>query len=104
MICYDLEVDKVKVDEIRAELSKCNNLVELIGKASELKRNGEKDASVNRVVNEVRKKLLSAGSSIRRIPRTDVIPIDTTIMGCVPIQINDLSSPSIVYDGKSVII
>ncbi len=91
-------------EEIKTELSKCKNLVELIGKASELKRNGEKETIVNRVVTELRKGLLSAGSSIRRIERTDVSHIDVSPIGKIPFQVNDLSSPTVVYDGTSILI
>ncbi len=91
-------------EEIKIELSKCRNLVELIGKASELKRNGEKETVVNRVVTELRKSLLSAGSSVRRLSRIDVTPIDATVMGKIPFQVNDLSSPTVAYDGTSILI
>ena len=48
--------------EIEVELRKCTNLVELIGQANKLKRQGERETSVNAVVTKIRREMLKAGS------------------------------------------
>jgi hypothetical protein len=94
----------MKREEIKARLSECTNLVELIGKAAELKHAGENEVTVNRVMTEIRKSMISAGSSIKRINRMEVPEIDESKVGRIPFSINNLSSPTILYDGENILI
>ena len=72
----------MKKDEMKAYLAGCKSLVELVGKANKLKQAGEKESTVNRVVTEMRKEMLKTGGAIKVIP----------------------SSPSILYDGNTVLL
>jgi hypothetical protein len=94
----------MKREEIKDKLRGCTSLVELVGKANELKRAGEKESTVNRVVTELRREMLSAGSSIKRIPREEVPTIDETPIGRIVFSINQLGSPTILYDGETILI
>ena len=94
----------MKKEEIKSVLSECTNLVELIGRAAQLKQNGEKETTVNRIVTQLRKELMSKGSSIKRIPREEVKPIDTTLNGHIQCAIQDLSKPEILYSGDAIVV
>ena len=93
----------MKRDEIIECLSKCTNLVELVAKANELKRSGEKEVTVNRVVMELRKKMLKKASPIKRINRNMVPAISEERAGTIPFSIEQLNKPVVVYDGENIL-
>lgn len=94
----------MKKDEMKAYLAGCKSLVELVGKANQLKQAGEKESTVNRVVTEMRKEMLKTGGAINIIPREGIPDIDETPVGRIPFSINKLSAPSILYDGNTVLL
>lgn len=91
--------------DIREKLAQCTNLVELIGKSAELKREGAKPATVNRVVTEFRKKLVRVEKKSKNILRN---PVSTEIpavpIAYVGIEIEDLNAPVVKYNGDTFIL
>lgn len=94
----------MKKDEIEVVLRKCTNLVELIGQASKLKRQGEKETTVNAVVTKLRREMLKAGSPIKRIKRIAVPTYSGQVYGRIPFSVDGLSKPIIVHDRTNVLL
>lgn len=90
--------------EIEIELRKCTNLVELIGQANKLKRQGEKETSVNAVVTKIRREMLKAGSPIKRIKRIAVPVYNGQVQGILPFSVDALNKPLIVHDGTNILL
>lgn len=89
----------MKRDEIKAELAKCKNVVELIRTANTMKQNGEKESTVNKLVTQYRKELLSRTSSIKRLERVTFNPqVPTQKISTINFQVQFLNKPVIVYD------
>jgi hypothetical protein len=93
----------MKREEIESVLNSCTNLIELVGKANELKASGAAETIVNRIVTKRRKELLTIGNSIKRIKREVIPDVDDTPMGRIPVSIQNLGLPTIFYDGTNVL-
>lgn len=91
-------------EEIKEYLQNCNNSVELIGKAAELKRNGEKESIVNRVVTELRKEMLNKSTPITPIKRYVVPDLQLTPTGRLQLSVNNLKAPMVVYTEDAVLL
>lgn len=94
----------MKRDEIKAELAKCKNVVELIRTANELKKNGEKEATVNKLVTQFRKELMNKTSAIKRLTRTSIHVEPLNKVSTIGFQVQYLDKPIVVYDGSNVVI
>lgn len=93
----------MRKDEIEETLSKCTNLVELIGKASELKRLGEKETVVNGVVTKLRKRMMKAGSKVKTLNKEEIFELKKEPVGEIPFHVDSINRPLIVYDGVNVL-
>ena len=93
----------MRKDEIEETLSKCTNLVELIGKASELKRLGEKETVVNGVVTKLRKRMLKAGSKVKTLNKEEIFELKKEPVGEITFHVDSINRPLIVYDGVNVL-
>ena len=96
----------MKRDEIYAELSKCKTLPELVGRASQMKRNGEKETVVNNVVTELRKKLMNTAGKVNLIKRTSlpsIVPQEFPY-GSLLVQPNNLNAPVIFTEDNCLLI
>lgn len=93
----------MKKDEIKKYLSTYKNVIEMINAANKLKRDGESEIMVNRCVAELRKEMLNATAAINRIPRRNIADTKIEPFGLIPVQIDNLSSPVIVWDGENVL-
>ena len=91
--------------QIKEDLSRYNNFVELFARANELKSSGEDTALVNKVVMELRKSLMKSTSTIKRMVKTPV-----AVLNEIPIEmqlsfvVENLSKPIIVFDGENILI
>ena len=94
----------MRKDEIKAHLSKCSSTVELIGEATKLKRSGENETMVNKVVQELRKSMLRKSKSVMKLPRTLVPVFQPPKVSTIKVMVNNLNSPTIVYDGENIVI
>lgn len=94
----------MKKDEIKAELRKHKNVLEMIRAASIMKQNGESEIMVNRCVNELRKEMLNAQESINVIPKRRIseTPLETIAM--IPFQVANLGAPVVTYDGENIVL
>lgn len=90
--------------EIKRTLSQYKNVLELINHANELKRAGESEIMVNRVVAELRKEMLNATSDIKRLPRRAIHETPMDVVGLIPFDVDNLLAPMIVWDGTNVLI
>ena len=94
----------MKRDEIKAELAKCQNVVELIRTANALKQAGEKESTVNKLVTQFRKELLNKTSSIKRIQKVSIITEPLSKTSTIGFQVKFLEKPIVIYDGDNVVI
>lgn len=91
--------------QIKEELSKYTNFVELFAKANELKRNGEKPTTVNKVVTELRKKLTTAPQAIKHMVKIPVPTlIEEPVIPYVNVVVENLNKPVIVFDNNGNIL
>lgn len=82
-------------DEIRSDLSKATNLMQLIQAGNKLKKNGEDERVVNKILSEVRKGLVSRVAEIKKIPRKEFPQVPTEAISYIAFNVKDLSSPSV---------
>ena len=94
----------MKKEDIKSELSKCNSLPELIGRANALKRAGEKDTVVNKVVTELRKRMLNKSSGIKRLTRVEIPTINLEPTGTIMFAVNKLDAPEIYYGNNTILL
>lgn len=94
----------MKRDEIYAELSKCKTLPELVGKASAMKKNGEKETVVNKIVTELRKKLMNTSGKLKAIKRVALPVREEYQYGYLMVYPQNLTAPKVYYDGEGILI
>lgn len=94
----------MKRDEIYAELSKCKTLPELVGKASAMKRDGEKETVVNKIVTELRKKLMTTSNRLTTIKRVSLPVREAEQYGYLMVYPQDINAPKVYYDGEGILI
>lgn len=94
----------MKRDEIYAELSKCKTLPELVGKASAMKKNGEKETVVNKIVSELRKKLMTTSGKLKSIKRVALPIREEYQYGYLMVYPQNLTAPKVYYDGEGILI
>lgn len=94
----------MKRDEIYAELSKCKTLPELVGKASAMKKNGEKETVVNKIVSELRKKLMTTSGKLKSIKRVALPVREEYQYGYLMVYPQNLTAPKVYYDGEGILI
>lgn len=94
----------MKRDEIYAELSKCKTLPELVGKASAMKKNGEKETVVNKIVTELRKKLMNTSGKLKAIKRVALPVREEYQYGYLMVYPQNLTVPKVYYDGEGILI
>lgn len=93
----------MKKDEIKKQLSKHKNVLELVRAANELKQSGESEIMVNRCVAELRKEMLANSSEIKRLTRIAIADTPMDEFGVIPFQVDNIHSPCVVYDGENVL-
>lgn len=89
--------------EIKQNLSQYKNVLELIRAANVLKTNGESEIMVNRVVSELRKEMLTAHAQVNMLRRRHIEETPMDVVGIIPLQVDNLAMPLIVYDGQNVL-
>lgn len=94
----------MKRDEIYAELSKCKTLPELVGKASAMKKSGEKETVVNKIVSELRKKLMTTSGKLKSIKRVALPVREEYQYGYLMVYPQNLTAPKVYYDGEGILI
>lgn len=85
-------------DAIRAELSKATNLMQLVQTSTALKKSGEDEHLVNKILSEVRRNLVSRAAEIKKIPRKEFPQIPNEQVSHIAFSVVDLGSPSIVMN------
>lgn len=93
----------MKKDEIKKHLSTYKNVMEMIREANNLKAQGESEIMVNRCVAELRKDMLNAATSIKRLQRVSLAETSMEPVGFIPVQVDMLSTPTVVFDGTNVL-
>lgn len=92
-------------EQIKDELSKYSNFVELFGRANQLKQSGENPTVVNKIVMELRKKLMATQSSMLHMSKTPVPTlIEEPVNGYLSYMVENLNKPVIVFDGENILI
>ena len=90
--------------EIKKHLRQFDNFIQVIQEANKLKASGEKEASVNKVVMELRASMSKKDSKINRLNRTVVNTTPIESIGFLFISVDNLEQPVILYDGDSIVI
>lgn len=93
----------MKKDEIKKHLSTYKNVMEMIREANNLKAKGESEIMVNRCVAELRKDMLNAATSIKRLQRVSLMQTSLVPVGYIPVQVDMLSTPVVIFDGTNVL-
>lgn len=94
----------MKRDEIYAELSKCKTLPELVGKASAMKKAGEKETVVNKIVTELRKKLMNTSNKLATIKKIPLPIKEDNQYGYLMVHPQFITEPKVYYDGDGILI
>lgn len=89
---------------IEEHLKKCSNQLELIRQASILKQAGEDEIVVNMCVTKLRKSMLRKGAKVKVLPSVAVAFNEKQPTGFIPMQVDNIASPIIVYDGTSILL
>lgn len=82
-------------EEVRSILSKYTNVVELMHHASRLKSGGTDPIIVNKVMQELRKELMSRSATIKKLKRVEVPEFDKQPIGYLAINLQHLQKPVI---------
>lgn len=89
--------------DIKKELSQYKNVLDLIREANALKKKGESEIMVNRVVAELRKEMLVSHDSINLLKRRHIHETPIEPIGAIPVQVDNLATPLVVFDGVNVL-
>lgn len=92
-------------EQIKADLSKYTNFVELFGRANHLKHMGEDPTVVNKVMMELRKKLATSSGEVMNMTRVPVPTlVEQPVMPYLSYMVENLNKPIIVFDGENILI
>lgn len=94
----------MKKAELKQHLSQFKDVTRLVMEANKLKASGESEIMVNRCVSELRRDMLSAAASIKRIPRVQFNDTPMEVTAYIPVQVDNLSAPVVAYDGEFIVI
>ena len=93
----------MKKDDIKKYLSGFNNVMDIVQEANKLKAAGENEIMVNRCVAELRKERLNASATVNPLERIAVANTFMEPVSFIPVQVSNLSSPILVFDGENIL-
>lgn len=94
----------MKREQIKELLAACDNPVRLIALGDLLKRKGEKESIVNRLVHERRMELVKKRPDIQLLKKETIPEVNNIPIGHLPIQVQDLSEPRVIYSEDSILL
>lgn len=94
----------MKREQIKELLAACDNPVRLIALGDQLKKKGEKESIVNRLVHERRMELVKKRPDIQLLKKETIPEINNIPIGHLPIQVQDLSEPRVIYSEDSILL